>query len=729
MASFTTRGVHAVLPEIPIFRFMPPDVRTLVVASLEPLAYDFGQVIVREGEEADAFYVIVTGAARAVKIGENGDEVPLERLGPGDSFGFVELIEETPRVATVRASGAVQALRLDRAVFNGLLRSNPEIRRYFDLPRRLYHLRHFLRTSTVFADLSDASLQTLLDDVREENAPAGTVVCREGEAAAAAYAIRSGRAQVTENGTPRSFLREGDVFGERALIAGEPRAASVTAVDDLRLITIPAATFQKLLASDEDFRRRVEERAAAYDYKQQARVPLDFQDEILPAASGIQATLEGTEPLHASDAAEDSVDADMHARAPSPGARSRKRIKKFPHVHQLDEADCGAACVAMVCRYFGREVSLPYVRDTVNTSLDGTSLAGITRGAEEIGLAARALKASKSRLDDLPLPAIVHWKGNHWMVLFDVEPKRVRVSDPATGVKWIPRDEFEADWSGYTALMDRTPKLDDAPVVKASFGWLRTLLRPHRGAFIRAFLLALLAAGFQMLIPIFSQVIVDRVITDGDRAILSIIVAAMAVVIVLMIVTSVIQRYILSKTAVRIDGASLDFLTSKLLALPMSYFHSRRTGDIERRLAGMRQIRELLVQNGVQALTAVTQLAVAIVVMFVYSWVLAFVYLATVPFYAGLLRYSRKKLRPTFDTLEEAFGRYESRQIDAIKGIETVKAIGAEPQLRGAPREAVQRAAAEDLPRGLHGDGLRGCSCRRCRCCRSRCSCGSARSR
>src|SRR3954454_626144 len=99
-SSAATGGVHAVLPDIPIFRFMPPDVRTLVVASLEPVTYEFGQVIMREGDAVDAFYVVVTGSARAVKVGDNGDEVPLDRLGPGESFGFVELIEGTPSVAT-----------------------------------------------------------------------------------------------------------------------------------------------------------------------------------------------------------------------------------------------------------------------------------------------------------------------------------------------------------------------------------------------------------------------------------------------------------------------------------------------------------------------------------------------------------------------------------------------------------------------------------------------------
>jgi ATP-binding cassette subfamily B protein len=363
-------------------------------------------------------------------------------------------------------------------------------------------------------------------------------------------------------------------------------------------------------------------------------------------------------------------------------ARAPKRIRRFQHLYQLDEADCGAACLGMACRHFGREVSLPFIRDQANTGVDGTSLAGIARAAESVGLACRTIKASKSRLDELPLPAIVHWEGIHWVVLWDVHGDKVKVADPALGNRTLTRSELEEQWSGYAALLAPTPALSEAPEVTANFGWLRQIFRPHLGTFVRALVLALIAAGMQMMIPVLSGIVVDDVIADRDYDLLTVVVIAMAGLIVLMTITQIVQRYILSRAAVKIDASSLDFLTSKLLALPMSYFNSRRTGDIERRLAGMQQIRALFVQNGVVALTAATQLIVAAVLMLLYSPVLTLVWLATVPFYFGLLRYSQKKLRPVFDTLEESFGRYQSRQIDAIRGIETVKALGAEPALR-----------------------------------------------
>ena len=134
----------------------------------------------------------------------------------------------------------------------------------------------------------------------------------------------------------------------------------------------------------------------------------------------------------------------------------------------------------------------------------------------------------------------------------------------------------------------------------------------------------------------------------------------------------------------RIDSAVLDFLTRQLLSLPMSYYHSRRTGDIQRRLNGAQQIRSFVVQQGIGGALAVVQLAGTIGLMMVYSMKLLGVFLVTVPLYASLMYFSRKVLRPAFADLEECYGKYGSRQIDAIKGMEAVKAAAAEPALRTA---------------------------------------------
>jgi ATP-binding cassette subfamily B protein len=344
--------------------------------------------------------------------------------------------------------------------------------------------------------------------------------------------------------------------------------------------------------------------------------------------------------------------------------------------------DCGAASLAMVCRYYGKKVSLARIRQLSHTSLDGTSLRAICQAATELGLAARAVKASPANLDQMPLPAVVHWDGNHWVVVYDVDETSVRVSDPGTGRRRLTRAEFGKKWSGYAALFDYTTEFEKNKETKLGISWLVPFFKPHKGLLFQATGLALIVSVLQMVIPVFTQVIVDRVLVERDLNLLNILIGGMAGVVAFTLIATVIQRYLLSFTALRVDSATLDFLTRRLLSLPMSYFNTRRTGDIQRRLAGIWLVREFLVEHGVAGLTAVAQLLASVGLMLVYSPLLTLVFLSTVPLFVLLMRYSSSWLLPLYAELEESHGKYQSFQIDAIKGIETVKSLGAESAFR-----------------------------------------------
>jgi ATP-binding cassette subfamily B protein len=609
--------------------------------------------------------------------------VALNVLHGGDTFGEMALIADTTRIATVRARSRVEALRLDRHVFSALTRLHPEVRTTFAAIGNQRALWNFLRVQSSFSRLPNEALALLCSKIERVEIQAGDVVMRQGDPPGPMYVIETGRARSRRAGEDGEddlgFFRTGDFFGERSLFLAEPRAATIEAVTDCVLLRLDPDLFRRLLADHPEFRDRLEQRIRQYDYQRLARVPLDFAEEILPAeAAAFEAVRDrgeatATEPLDSADA----LDYDGDGQP-----AGHKQIRRFPHVYQLDEMDCGAASLAIVCRYFGRAVSISRIRAAVHTSTDGTSLAGITRGAEELGLEARAVRASKSKLDRLPLPAIVHWEGNHWLVLYSVDDGRVRVSDPARGLRKFSRDEFLEKWSGYASLLAPTERFAETPESKSSLGWLKPFIRPHLRGIAVAFVLASIVAGLTLVLPILTQVVVDQVLPDKNLNLLYVVLAALGGVLLVMTGAILLERYLLARVAVAFDVSTLDFVTGKLLDLPMSYFNARRTGDIERRLQGVRQVREFLVQSGVTALTSITQLVAGLVLMFVYSWTLALVYLATVPLYVWLMRFSATRLRPMYDNLEDAYGKYQSAQIDAIKGIETVKAAAAEQVFR-----------------------------------------------
>ena len=282
----------------------------------------------------------------------------------------------------------------------------------------------------------------------------------------------------------------------------------------------------------------------------------------------------------------------------------------------------------------------------------------------------------------MPVPAIVHWDEYHWIVMTGVTRRHVSVVDPAAGRRRFTRAEFEKKWTGYAALFDYTPEFENAPESTRLMGWMWPLVRPHRSLLFQALGLAVVVSVLQMVLPVFTQIVVDRVLVEQDLSLLHLMIVAMGVTMVFIVASLLLQRYLISFSAVRIDAASLDFLTRRLLALPMLYFASRRTGDLQRRLEGIRQVRDFLVQNGIAGLTAIAQLVATVALMAVYSPWLTLVFLATAPLYALLMVMASKLLRPIFLDLEDSFSKYHSYQIDAIKGIETVKALGGESAFR-----------------------------------------------
>jgi ABC-type bacteriocin/lantibiotic exporter with double-glycine peptidase domain/CRP-like cAMP-binding protein len=670
-----------------LLELMPPDVRRLVEASFTHVEFGFGEVIVTEGDQADALFVIQSGTARVVKAGDHGEEVPLNVLHAGDVFGERALLQrERRRTATIRASSPMEVLRLDRAVFEALVRSEPKLGHYVELHIRRHELSDFLREYTAFADLPPEGLRLLLDGLVPRSVSAGELVIRQGEPAGAMYIVRDGRlhAYLDRDGTreQRSYLRRGDFFGEVSLLRGNDRTASVEAVSDCKLWALEPQLFAQLVGEHPKFRQRIEQRISAYHYRRTAHVPLDFADELLPADAAGPETLSAQQtraagavyPQQADIAIEEHFDGFV---------RPRRRIRRFPHVMQVDATDAGAASLAMICRYHGRKVSTTLVRDAVNTAVDGTSLLGIGQGAESLGLSVRTAKVSKSRLDTMPLPAILHWENNHWLVVYDVDAEHVRVADPARGCRRLERSELESKWSGYAAFFAPTEALMETPEEKSRIGWLLGFFRPHRRALLMSVALGFAAAGCSMLIPLLSKFIVDGVIRKHDVRLLSALVLVMFGALGMSVVTTYVQRLLLSRVAVRVDRASLDTLSEALLALPTSYFHARRIGDIGRRLSGMQVVRDFLVQRGVQTLTSIAQVMVALAIMCAFSWPLSLVYLIfAASMYTALLRFTQRRLRPVYEGLEESWSRYSSRQIDSIRGIETVKAMGAEKSLR-----------------------------------------------
>jgi ABC-type bacteriocin/lantibiotic exporter with double-glycine peptidase domain/CRP-like cAMP-binding protein len=683
------------LGELAPLSVLPPEVRELVAASFLPVRYEYGETIVATGDPSDGFYLLCSGLARVLVLGDNGDEVSLNVLRAGDSFGEAGLLDGEARTATVRAASDVEALRLDASIFQALTRLHPTVAEAFGLQLRARRLANFLRVNSAFSQLPQSAIMPMLQALETVELEAGEFVMREGDPAGPLFIVEDGRLRAfkgsEEHHQDIRYLRSGDFFGELSLYLGVPRTASVQALERCRLLRLDGATFALLMAEHREFHERIQEQVKLSERERTPALPLDFA-ELLPADASEAMLVEqeiDEDGLNGPDlergvefSEPDDGGVSDAAPAAATGRRLGRRRRRFPHVHQLDEMDCGAACVAMICRHYGREVAASHIRMAVGTGVDGTSLRGLQRGGEHVGLQMRAIKASKERLDELPLPAIIHWGGNHWVVLYAIEQDRVYIADPARSLRRVSRSELLEKWTGYAALPSPTPRLAEAPLGRADARWLGDFIRPHRRTLLVGLALAFVAAGLEMLFPVLTQQVVDHVLVGRRYTLLYALTAAMVGLLVLSLAVTIVQRRMLTRVAVEIDVQTLDYIIGRMLGLPMSYFETRRTGDIDRRLDGVREIRAMVVQGGLAGVTAATQFLVAVVIMIAYSPLMGGLFVLTVPLYALLMLYSSRRVAPTFESLEEEYARFRSRQIDGIKGIATVKAMGAEDGMR-----------------------------------------------
>lgn len=666
-ASQAPEAVEPLLSRLPLMAPLSESERTLVAACFDTVTFEYGETVVSEGEPATAYYVIASGRARVLTVGPGGSEVPLNLLSPGDAFGELALVEHAPRSATVRASTALEVFRLDRSVFLAVMRLHPSLGQAFGIDARALREGDFLRLQPAFAGLPRERLLELVDAIDELELGNAELAPRDGGEMSGLYLVAAGRfAAIGADGFELYNLHSGDVFAApQSGDDGEPKR--LRALGDGRLLHLPSRPLQSLIAQHPDVGARLDERAAVVARRRRPA----------PAHPGTGLAVAVTEEALLAQIAEEDT---SQPTAPEP--RQRLRRKRFSVVRQVDAMDCGAACVATLCRHFGHNVSLPAIRAAVGTGLDGTSLRGIMRGGAEIGLDFRAVKSSPDRLAALPKPLILHWGGNHWVVLHELRNGKAKLADPALGLRTVPEEQLEKEWSGYAAIPTPNSRLADAPRGGLTVGWLLPFVRPHYRALAGAALFALVATGLQMALPVLTQVVVDGLLHHRGAGRASLVVGAIILALLAAVGVTIVQRRILARVAVSVDGKALDYVAERLLRLPLGYFQVRRTSDIQRRLEGMQQVRRVLVEDGVSAATSAFQLLVAFVVMAAYSWIVALLFLAVAPVYGFLMRYSSRRLKPAFDALEESFGRYQGKQLDSIRGIEVVKVAGAESGFR-----------------------------------------------
>ena len=356
--------------------------------------------------------------------------------------------------------------------------------------------------------------------------------------------------------------------------------------------------------------------------------------------------------------------------------------KRYPFYAQQSASDCGVACMVMIGQYWGKSLSVNRLRNMTNVSRSGASLNAISAAAENLGFTTHPVKATLDKLAEQSLPAIAHWEGKHFIVVYEITKKQVIVGDPGLGQRTLTRQEFTTNWTGYALLLEPTSLFKGVENKDVGLWKFFELVKPHYKVLIEVFIASVAMQLFGLVTPIFTQLLLDRVLVQRSLTTLNAVGLGMIVFGLFSIAMNGVRTYLLSHTANRISISLLVGFIKHTFRLPLSYFESRYVGDIISRIQENQKIQSFLTGQTLSIVLDMLTLVVYLSLMFWYSWKMALFVLVTVPPFFIVALASTSILRRISREVFNAGSKENSYIIESLTGIRTVRSLSIEQTVR-----------------------------------------------
>lgn len=351
--------------------------------------------------------------------------------------------------------------------------------------------------------------------------------------------------------------------------------------------------------------------------------------------------------------------------------------RRVPVIHQTETAECGLACLAMICGHFGKNIDLIYLRRKFNLSARGATLAGINGIAEQLGMATRALSLELDELRVLKTPCILHWDFSHFVVLVSVKRNRYVLHDPARGIRYISREEMSRYFTG--VALEVWPGSEFQSETLQTRISLRSLINSIYGikrTLAKIFCLSVVIEAINLLMPVGTQLVMDHAIPAGDRGLLTLISAALMFFILLKAATSTLRAWssLVMSTLINVQWQS--GLFDHLLRLPLAFFERRKLGDIQSRFDSLDTLRATFTTSVIGFIMDSIMVVGVCVMMLLYGGYLTWIVLCftTIYIFIRLVTYGNYRQISEECLVREA--RTASYFMETLYGIATVKIQG-----------------------------------------------------
>jgi ATP-binding cassette subfamily B protein len=623
----------------------------------ESLHFSMGDPVVNAGEPATGVYVVKSGAVRLFSV-DDGKERSQGVRKEGDVFAELAALRDFTHDVSVRASAKCELLLIPAAEVRRVISSNKTASSFVSTYIAIRTAGGMVRRLFDFKGKVDAAeLETLVTSVGAKRVAEGGTVLEQGGDDRRLYVVLQGvvRVERAEDDSiyPLAVARQGDLFGEESALTRVDQPYAVIAEEDSVVLVIPTETVRALLELNPSVRRTLEERVEAIQRE------LERQKQVA-ASRGRKVLL------------------DVWSK---PGI-GEKVLPRFPWVEQAEEADCGAACLAMICKYYGIGLTLGKLRDMANVTTGGASMAGLANVGESLGFAVRGMQATYESLLGFDMPFIAHWEDYHFVVVYGISRNHVWVADPGRGYAKMTVAEFEKGWSGSVLLF--TPGTDMASVAATASPWVRfaRYLAPFKNLIGYVLLATLVVEILSVVPPVIIQNILDRVVVHSSVSLLNVLIVGLVITQVFTQLTTVMREHLTNYLTRSLDFNMISQFFRHTLLLPLSFYNTRRTGDIFARFQENETVRSFLTQSTISTLLNVLMVFILFIVLFLYSAKLTLVLivliipivLMTFAVTPRLKNYARESFATTTDA--------EAILMETIGGAETVKGMGIERSMR-----------------------------------------------
>jgi ATP-binding cassette, subfamily B, bacterial len=352
--------------------------------------------------------------------------------------------------------------------------------------------------------------------------------------------------------------------------------------------------------------------------------------------------------------------------------------RTIPFIRQMEYADCGAACLAMVLGYFGKRVDLRELRDVTAAGRDGVTALSMVTAARAYGLRVRGVRADLADLQYLPRGSILHWEFSHFVVFERTTRKGIRVVDPARGRRIVSMADLRNAYTGVAILCEPSDGFDRARSrVKGTWRYLRPMLRQSRNM-VRVVATSLIIRLAALGLPLLTLLVVDEIVPRNDHHLLVVLAAGVGMVIGYNFLSAFLRANLLLELQTRFDmGLTMGFI-DHLVKLPYSFFLRRSSGDLMMRLQSNTAVRDILATSTMSAVLDGAFATLYLALLFVISPVLAVVVLVLAVLEISVMVLSWRRNQRLMSRSLQAQADSQSYAYELLAGIETLKASGAE---------------------------------------------------